>query len=105
MEVRFKYPTDFDTAPCCDRDGLARAKALVGWCTGIHFSWVRRRRTVMAGRRVQVYKRRDGDWGWRRLSANNNITAIDGEGYQTPSAAEKAAKRENPGLPIVRKRR
>ena len=56
----------------------------------------------MARRRAQVYKRRDGDWGWRRLSANNNITATSGEGYRSPSAAEKAAQRENPSLPIVR---
>lgn len=58
----------------------------------------------MARRRAQVYQRRDGDWGWRRLSANNNITATSGEGYTTLSGAERAAKRENPGLPVVKKR-
>ena len=57
----------------------------------------------MAKRRVQLYERRDKDWGWRRLSANNNITATSGEGYSTPIGAERAAKRENPGLPVVKK--
>ncbi len=57
----------------------------------------------MARRRVQLYERRDKDWGWRRLSANNNITATSGEGYSTPIGAERAAKRENPGLPVVKK--
>jgi hypothetical protein len=55
------------------------------------------------GPRAQVYKRRDGEWGWRRYSANNNITAASDEGYQGPAAAEQAARRENPGLPVERK--
>lgn len=57
----------------------------------------------MAGRRVEVYPRKDGEWGWRRIAANNQKTAGSGEGYKSPSAAERAAKRENPGIPIVRK--
>ena len=52
--------------------------------------------------RAQVYKRQDGEWGWRRYSANNNITASSDEGYKGPAAAEAAARRENPGLPIER---
>lgn len=56
----------------------------------------------MPKRRVQVYEGRDGDYGWRRLSANNNITATSGEGYSSAGGAEKAAERENPGLPVVK---
>jgi uncharacterized protein YegP (UPF0339 family) len=52
------------------------------------------------GRHVEIYRRRDGDYGWRRKSANDNITATSGEGYSTEGGAERAAKRENPGLPI-----
>lgn len=57
---------------------------------------------TMASRRVQVYERRDGVYGWRRLSSNNNITATSGEGYNSAAGAERAAKRENPGLPVVK---
>jgi hypothetical protein len=53
--------------------------------------------------RVHLYERRDKDWGSRRLSTNNNITATSGEGYSTPGGAERAAKRENPRLPVVKK--
>lgn len=58
----------------------------------------------MAGRRrVETYDRRDGDFGWRRISVNGNITATGGEGYTTKAGAEKAARRENPGIPVVDK--
>jgi uncharacterized protein YegP (UPF0339 family) len=54
-------------------------------------------------REVEVYQRRDGDYGWRRRSANGNITATSHEGYRSESGAERAARRENPDLPIVEK--
>jgi len=60
----------------------------------------------MAGRRhVETYKRRDGDFGWRRVSTNGNITATSGEGYTTEAGAERAAKRENRELPVTKSKR
>jgi uncharacterized protein YegP (UPF0339 family) len=60
----------------------------------------------MAGKRhAETYERRDGNYGWRRVSANGNITATGGEGYRTEEGARRAAERENPGLPIKKSTR
>jgi len=57
----------------------------------------------MAGKRyVEIYQRRDGDFGWRCVSANGNITSTSGEGYKTKAGAEQAARRENPELSLRR---
>jgi uncharacterized protein YegP (UPF0339 family) len=56
---------------------------------------------VAAERRVEIYRRKDGHYGWRRKSANNNITATSGEGYTRKADVQRAAKKQNPGLPVM----
>jgi len=43
--------------------------------------------------RVVVYRRADGDWGWKLLARNNRIIATSGEGYTRRTQARKIAVR------------
>lgn len=36
-------------------------------------------------RRVEAYRREDGDWGWRMVASNGNTVATGGEGYRNCS--------------------
>jgi uncharacterized protein YegP (UPF0339 family) len=55
----------------------------------------------MAGtEHVDVYLDAGGEWRWRRVAANNQVTAVSGEGYTRKADAREAAVRENPGLSI-----
>jgi uncharacterized protein YegP (UPF0339 family) len=55
----------------------------------------------MAEDHIEVYQRRDGTYGWRKQSANGQITADDaGQGFTRESDARDAAIREYPRLPI-----
>lgn len=50
--------------------------------------------------RVELYLDEANEWRWRRIAANNEITADSGEGYGHHAEALKAAVRENPNLPV-----
>lgn len=50
-------------------------------------------------RKLQVYLRTDGDYGWRRVvSANGGVVAVAGEGFTERNDAAEAARRENPDV-------
>jgi hypothetical protein len=51
-------------------------------------------------REVGLYEGSDGKWYWHRVAPNGEIVADSGQGYATEAGARKAAKRENPGMPI-----
>lgn len=55
-----------------------------------------------AGRRVEVYLDRApiGEWRWRKIARNGRIVGVGGEGYATRFGAVRAARRENPGIPV-----
>lgn len=45
---------------------------------------------------VQVYRRADGLWAWRRLAPNNRVIATDGgQGYEHKTEAIEMADRSN----------
>lgn len=49
--------------------------------------------------KFQIYKRSDGDYGWRLRSANGQVIAIGGEGFKAKSGAENgiaAVKKDAP---------
>jgi uncharacterized protein YegP (UPF0339 family) len=52
-----------------------------------------------------VYKRKDGDWGWRlRATGNNEIVAVSGEGFKELDDVEhsiKLVKEQAPNAPIA----
>lgn len=49
--------------------------------------------------KFQIYKRSDGDYGWRLKSANGQTIAIGGEGFKSKAGAENgiaAVKKDAP---------
>ncbi|HEU4864621.1 MAG TPA: hypothetical protein VFT76_00110 [Actinomycetota bacterium] len=56
----------------------------------------------MTDRHVEVYRRSDGLWDWRRFAGNDEIVATSGgQGYTERNDAVEAAERENEGLTIT----
>lgn len=53
------------------------------------------------GDRVEVYRDTAGGWRWRRRAGNHRTTADSGEAYLTRWGCRWAARRNNPGVPIV----
>lgn len=51
--------------------------------------------------RVEVYRDSAGEWRWRRIAANGNITGDSGQGYSRRWSARRAARRANPGTRVV----
>lgn len=43
--------------------------------------------------RVQFYKTRRGDYGWRAISRNGRRVAVSGEGYKSLLKAQKMASK------------
>lgn len=55
----------------------------------------------MAGQdHVEIYRRKDGKYDWRRQAANGDITSTSGgQGYETSTAARRSAQDQHPGIP------
>lgn len=51
--------------------------------------------------RVEVFRWRDGGWGWRRVAGNGQIVAVWGESSQWKSSAKRSALQRNPGLAVT----
>jgi hypothetical protein len=54
--------------------------------------------------KFEIYKRNDGDYGWRMKSANGQVIAIGGEGFKAKAGAENgiaAVKKDAPAAPTV----
>ncbi len=50
---------------------------------------------------VEVYRRTDDLWEWRRLADNGQVVATSGgQGYTRHAEVILAASRENPGMEI-----
>jgi len=52
--------------------------------------------------KFHIYRRSDGQYGWRLKSSNGQTIATAGEGFVTKSGAENgvaAVKRDAPGAP------
>lgn len=49
---------------------------------------------------VEVYEDAAGEFRWRKVVGNGEITATSGEGYSRSYDAIDAAQRENPGSTI-----
>jgi uncharacterized protein YegP (UPF0339 family) len=45
--------------------------------------------------KVTVFRRADGDWGWRRQSENGRVVSGSGEGYQDKGHALRMAVQLN----------
>lgn len=53
--------------------------------------------------KFEVYKDKSGEYRWRLKSANGQVIATGGEGYENKSGAENgiaAVKRDAPGAPV-----
>lgn len=51
---------------------------------------------------IEVYLDRAGKYRYRLLSAHGEVLATPGQGYASRGGARRAAKRDHPGIPIVR---
>lgn len=54
--------------------------------------------------KFHIYKRTDGDFGWRLKSANGKTIAVGGEGFTTKDGARTgivAVKRDSPTAEVV----
>lgn len=49
---------------------------------------------------IEIYKRRDGKFGWRAKSANHQVIG-QGQGYTRRSSAVRGAKRATPGAVVA----
>jgi uncharacterized protein YegP (UPF0339 family) len=49
--------------------------------------------------RIEVYRREDGQFGWRRRADNGNITA-EGEAHTRKWNAKRAARKQFPSDPV-----
>lgn len=54
----------------------------------------------MTDRHIEIYKDRSGEWRWRRVAANGNITADSAEGYLHRTDCLEMAYSENPGVEV-----
>jgi uncharacterized protein YegP (UPF0339 family) len=64
-----------------------------------------RPRPRMRSGRFEVYKDSQGEYRWRLKSSNGVVIAASGEGYASPTAAERAieaVKTNAPGATVVR---
>lgn len=50
---------------------------------------------------VEIYRRKDGDFGFRIRSLGNGKILEGGEGYTRRSDAKRGTLRANPGVPVV----
>jgi uncharacterized protein YegP (UPF0339 family) len=48
----------------------------------------------------EIYQEDRGDWRWRKVSSAGEILGESGRSYAGRSGARKAAKRDDPTLPI-----
>lgn len=53
------------------------------------------------GGNVELVKRTDNDWGWRRRAANGQVIATSGEGYRNKADALDMVARQYPDIPIL----
>lgn len=53
------------------------------------------------GERIEVYRDGGGGWRWRRRAGNNRTTASSGEAFRTRWGTRRAARKANPGVPVV----
>ncbi len=49
---------------------------------------------------VVVFRRSDGDWGWKTVAANGRIVSAAGEGFKSRAYAIRSAEKHNQDLTV-----
>ena len=63
-----------------------------------------RERPAESGAVIDLWEERTGDWRWRYRETENHTRLLSNEDYRSRDAAQRAARRSYPGVPIVERK-